>query len=247
MIPKVSLLLLTLDRYQMTRYCVENMMAKAGDVDYEILILDNFSQDERTVKYVRELNMLENVTLVEEIEKNIGIASGFNNLLRRANGEHICFLSNDILLGNNWLLDLIHYNNQVDKSGFTSIHCEGDKGVYGPLLNHNDDGFTSVWQPKSNITTGTSLINRAALESVGAFDASLGIYGREREQYAARLHMSGLHNYYVPGQFSVHLGREVNDESEYKQMKTKSLQLSASTYTSSLAEMKKKNNFKIEL
>ncbi len=246
MIPKVSLLLLTLDRYQMTKYCVENMMAKAGDVDYEILILDNFSSDQRVVKYVRELNMLDNVTLVEQIEKNMGIASGFNNLLNRAKGEHICFLSNDILLGNNWLLDLIHYNNQIDKSGLTSIHCEGEKGVYGPLLNHNDDSFTSVWQPKST-TSGVSLINRSAFESVGAFDESLGVYGREREQYASRLHMLGFHNYYVPGQFSVHLGREVNDESDYKQMKTKALQLSAPVYTSSLIEMKKKNNFKIEL
>ncbi len=247
MTPKVSLLLLTLDRYQMTRYCIDNMMAKSGDIEYELLILDNFSSDQRVKKYCRELSMLDNVSLIEEADKNMGIASGFNHLIKEAKGEYICFLSNDILLGHNWLLDLIYYNNQIDKSGFTSIHCEGDIGAYSPLLNHNDDGFTSVWRPKSNITSGTSLISRSALESIGAFDESLGVYGREREQYAARLHMSGFHNYYIPGQFSVHLGREVNDESEYKQMKLKSLQLSASIYASKLTDMKKRNSFKIEL
>ena len=51
--PKVSLLLLTQDRYQMTKYCLENLLSKIGDIDYELLIFDNGSNDKRIFDYLR--------------------------------------------------------------------------------------------------------------------------------------------------------------------------------------------------
>ncbi len=235
----VSLLLLTHDRYEMTRYCLERLLSKIGDIEYELLVLDNNSTDQRMCSYLPEkVHYIAN-------HSNIGIAAGYNKLLSIAKGDYICFLSNDILLlGDNWLFDLIHYNQEINKSGLTSIHCEGEKGVYMPLLNNNDS-FTHVWKNKTGITSGVSLISRQALESVGLFDETLGIYGREREQFARRLSLLGYYNYYIPGQYSVHLGREVNDTSEYKRMKDEALQLSSNRYTESLKEMSKKNNYKL--
>ncbi len=110
---------------------------------------------------------------------------------------------------------MIHYNEQIAKPGLTSIYCEGEKGVFTPQLT-GSDSLMRVWKTTKNTTFGVSLIHRDALNAVGAFDESLGIYGREREQYAIRLHNLGYNNFYVPDQFSVHLGREVNDNSDYK-------------------------------
>ena len=241
--PKISLLLLTLDRYQMTKYCLTNMLDKAGFTDFELLILDNGSTDKRTINLSTEPSFpaVRSGSLTEK-ETNIGIAAGFNHLLRKSKGEYICFLSNDIFVFDNWLAELLHYNNEIEKAGLTTIFCEGDKGTYSPLLNTRDE-FTSVWKPTKNVTNGISLISRMALEDVGAFDETLGIYGREREQYATRLANLGYNNFYIPDNYSVHLGREVNDTSEYRLMKLRSVQESASRYAESI---KNKVN-KIEL
>lgn len=227
---KISLLLLTHDRYQMTKYCLLDMLKKTGYSDFELLILDNGSTDKRTTNLTSEegFPLVKSGSVIEEAT-NIGIAAGFNILLRKAQGEYICFLSNDFLVGENWLADLLHYNNEIEKSGLTSLFSDGEKGFYTPLLNKQDT-FTQVWKPTKNITTGISLMSRIALDDIGAFDESLGIYGREREQYAHRLSNLGYHNYYIPDNYAVHLGREVNDTSEYRKMKDKALQLSAGVY-----------------
>ncbi len=269
--PKVSLLLLLHDRYVMTQYCLENLISKIGDNDYELLILDNGSKDLRAYEFACKLKAAEQnrimassdqlspeakellVSSIDQYtkikvyrnEENKGIAAGYNKLLKEAKGEFICFIPNDILVGDNWLKDLMFYNSQIDKSGFTSIHCEGDKGSFGPLLNH-DDTFSNVWKCKNNVTTGISLINREALSFVGSFDELLGLYGREREHMAVRLSMAGYHNYYVPGQFSTHIGREIN-ESEYKNMKDVAVKRSAPRYENTLREMKKEKNYYIPL
>ncbi len=233
--PAVSILLLTHDRYFMTKYCLLAALSKAGYSDFELLILDNGSNDQRTAKMCSDTDFpAVQSGIIECLDTNIGIAAGFNQLLRKAKGDYIVFLTNDILLGENWLADMIHYSNEIEHSGLVTIHCEGDKGAFGPLLNTISE-FTSVWSPANNITSGVSLISRIALEAVGAFDETLGIYGREREQYAHRLKMLGFKNFYVPGQYSVHLGREISD-SDYKKMKEKVKQFAGPRYTASLKE-----------
>jgi GT2 family glycosyltransferase len=250
--PEVSLLLLTHDRYQMTKYCLENLLEKTIGVEFKLYILDNGSNDKRVRDYI-DLYMSDNPPVkcknmahisITKSDKNIGIAAGFNYLLKKVDTPKVCFLTNDILVKEDWLLDLVHYNKQVDKSGLTSIYCEGDRGAFSPLLTQNDM-FTHVWQPLNKVTSGISLINSSALELVGEFDETLGIYGREREQFAKRLNFLGLYNYYVPNQSSTHIGREMNDTSDYKKMKELELQKNANRFNTSITEMKKSNNFKL--
>jgi GT2 family glycosyltransferase len=181
---------------------------------------------------------------LELSDVNHGIAKGYNKLIKKAKGENIVLLTNDILLDENWLVELIHWNSMVDKAGTTSIHCEGVKGSYSPLLNKSDS-FTRVWLPPSGFTFGATLINRDALDAVGLFDERLGLYGREREQYCTRLKELGFNNFYIPEQYSIHLGRQANDDSFYETIKEDSMQLASSKYNQYLNDMRKNKNFKL--
>lgn len=237
--PRVSLLLLTHDRYQMTKYVLTTLLKNTGYSDFELLILDNGSQDKRVHTLIEEESFpLVQSGSMELSAVNLGIASGFNKLLRKAQGEYVVFLSNDILLGENWLADLIHYNDEVEKSGVTSIHCEGAKGQFTQLSNIHDT-FTYIWKTQDNLTSGVSLINRQVASLIGLMDETLGIYGREREQYGIRVSALGYNNYYIPDQYSVHLGRGLNEGKE------KHLQLSSNRFKESLMEMRKSRSFKI--
>lgn len=235
-----SLLLLTHERYQMTKYCVERLLSNAGTDDFELLVLDNGSKDSRVKNMFSEpwFPAVKKGS-IELLDENIGIAAGYNKLLKKATGDTIVFLASDILLGDNWLVELLHYNEQIEKSGVTAIHAEGVKGTYTPLLNKNDK-FTHAWKTPNNVMFGTSLINRHAFEAIGMFDESLGIYGREREQYCLRLAALGFNNFYIPDNYSIHLGRD-----DDKKEKEKNLQLSRRRFEESLKEMQRANNYKI--
>lgn len=142
------------------------------------------------------------------------------------------------------MVDLIHWNEQVDKAGATSIHSEGVKGQYSPLLNKSD-GFINVWVPPTGNVFGPILISREAFNAVGFFDERLGLYGKEREQYCTRLKELGYNNFYIPDQYSIHLGRDVNEVSGYKKMKDVGVQLSSANYNNYLNEMRKTKNYKL--
>jgi GT2 family glycosyltransferase len=227
----------------MTKYCVESLIERAGTDDFELLILDNGSTDNRIQNLTNELPPVKYGN-IELLDTNIGIAKGYNKLLQKAKGENIVFVTNDILVCENWLVDLIHWNEQVDKAGATSIHCEGVKGSFSPLLTKYDT-FTRVWIPPTGIVFGITLVNRSTIEYIGKFDERLGIYGKEREQYWERLKLAGFNNFYVPEQYSIHLGRRANDSVDYKSIKEKSLQIASLKYNEYLGEIKKDKNFKI--
>ncbi len=111
---KASLLLLTHNRYQMTKYCVTDLINKSGTDDFELLILDNGSTDKRVISLTEEESFPTVPSgSMENSDVNLGIAAGYNRLIKKAKGDNIVFLTNDILLDNNWLVDLLHWNEQV--------------------------------------------------------------------------------------------------------------------------------------
>ena len=180
--------------------------------------------------------------------ENIGIAKGYNKLLRQCTGDYICIIDSDVIAGANWLTDMIYYNDTIEKSGITAIHCEGNKGFFSPLLSCKDDVMVNVWKRKDGTIDGAlKLFKREVLDLVGGFDESFGLYGYEDNQFALRLSGVGLHNFYVPNQFSTHIGMDVNETSEYRKGKEIAKQVSQKRYVETLAEMKKTNNFNIPL
>jgi len=247
----VSICLLTIDRYWITRYTVENLLKNSGGVEVELLVLDNGSTDKRAIKFVEGLveskqypNLIR--VLTHEEPKNIGVAKGFNMLFRNATGEYICTVGNDILVDKNWLVDLVYHNSNIVKSGLSSIYCLLDKGKYTPLL-CKDDCFINVWQSDKNMVYGVTLFNRDILTEIGGFDERLGKYGCEDSQFAFRLSTLGYQNYYIPSQTSIHIGGDFGEDSEYRKMKDKNLKISEAKLKETVEEMKKTKNYIIPL
>lgn len=234
--PLVSVCMLTIDRYAMTKYVLNELLSKAGinREDIQLLILDNGSSDKRTIELGRNYADI-------HIEKpfNIGVSKGFNELFRQAKGDFICTVGNDIGVGENWLKDLISYQRSVKKSGISAIYCLMDKGVYNPILD--------VWVPKINLVYGIALWSANLLKSIGGFDESLSGYGCEDSQYCYRSFLTGHLNYYIPNQHSQHLGEDFNSQSQYRMEKNKNLALNQMKLKSTLERMIFHKNFKVSL
>ena len=73
----ISILLLTIDRYELTKQCVGDALKKAG-VEYELLVCDNGSKDKRTIEYIESLNP----SYFRKNDENLGIGIMYNHLIR---------------------------------------------------------------------------------------------------------------------------------------------------------------------
>lgn len=238
---KVSICMLTLDRFIMTKYAFERMVSFIDDsIEIELLVLDNGSKDKRIVEYFKPIA---DVHIEEPI--NIGVAKGLNKLLRQCTGEYICIVSNDICLSENWLFDLIYYNDIVLNTGFSSIYRDGIKGYFTPRLTKHDT-MVNIWETDGN-NESVKLFKKEILDTIGGFDENLSYYGHETNQFALRLSMVGKTNYFIPDQNSIHLGAMFNEKTEYAKMKEYEYQLGRDRFASSVNEMKKNKNYSIPL
>ena len=238
---KVSICMLTLDRYFMTKYAFERMVTFIDDsIEVQLLVLDNGSQDKRVVDYFKAVADVH----IQETE-NIGVAKGLNKLLKQCTGDYICIAGNDICLSENWLTDLIYYNDIIIDTGFASIYRDGVKGHFLPRLTKHDT-MANIWETDGN-NESVKLFKKEVLDVVGGFDETLSLYGHETNQFALRLSMLGKTNYFIPDQNSMHLGAMFNEKTEYAKMKEHQYQLGRDRFESSVKEMKKSKNYYLPL
>jgi len=96
---KCSLIILNLDKATFSRRCLESILTRTAGVSFEVITVDNGSRDETPtvlLEYQEKFRARGFDFTIVRNEKNIGAASGRNQGLERARGEHICFLDNDI-------------------------------------------------------------------------------------------------------------------------------------------------------
>lgn len=203
---KVSLILLTIDRYEMTRKVLSTILPNAG-YEYELLVCDNGSKDHRVIDYIKSLNPAVHILH----DENKGMQYSQNLLLTKATGDYLCFIGNDIMLPNGWLKELVVMNQNIPDSGISGIWCVMHKPditvVNGNKIRQNESVF------------GTMFFNRAWFEKVGYVCEYFSPYGMDDSEYSFRSTRLGFRNYYLANKFSQHIGHDVGENSEYRKMK----------------------------
>jgi GT2 family glycosyltransferase len=119
----VSIIIVTFNNLNFTKQCINSILKKTAYPNYEIVIVDNFSQDE-TVDYLTNLQKkYMNVTVVLN-KKNRGFAKANNIGIRHAKGKYVILLNNDTVVTRGWI------------TGFIK-HLDRDKklGLLGPVTN----------------------------------------------------------------------------------------------------------------
>lgn len=221
----VSILMLTIDRYEITKRCLEHNLA-TSNIDLskiELLVCDNGSKDQRIIDFIKAQSLLKYHRLNKV---NEGVASSFNQLLIRATGKHICLLGNDILMPSDWLAEMVRYAEAVPGSGLIGLQCTEalpPLSSYHGIIGHYVD-------KKIDRVFGTWVFRRELLDLVGGFCEEFNPYGLEDSDYNNRVNFMGLKSLYVPNKRSEHIGNDVGQSSEYRKMKDKSLSKNTEVY-----------------
>ena len=102
---KISIIILTMNRWQRTRLCL-NQLASSTGLPYDLIVLDNNSSDS-TVDFLKWYSKQHpNVRLILEKE-NLGCAGGRKKALAEASGDYIVMLDNDLRVTPWWLENLL--------------------------------------------------------------------------------------------------------------------------------------------
>jgi hypothetical protein len=157
----VSVCLICNNDYWLTMYAIQNLLKNSEGVEIELLVTVN-GEDKRIIDYLSTI--IESKKYLNLI--TVGIVEDKDNLeelFKEAKGEYICLFKPYVIVNQNWLIDLVYHNYNIQNSGLSAIYYGINENKFKPLLAFNDD-FINVWQPKENIVSGVVLFQKIYLQ-----------------------------------------------------------------------------------
>jgi GT2 family glycosyltransferase len=213
--PLVSIIIPFRDQQGVLRRCLESIKKKTTYLNYEIILIDNQSQEESMKKY---LTVLERDPQIKVLYYDLPFNfSAINNFaVAHASGEYVLFLNNDMeVISQNWLeamlehiqrkevgavgAKLLYFNDTVQHAGVIV-----GLGIAGHAFRHfrrESDGYFSSLNVVRNYSavTGACLMTRKELflRQGGFNEKELGVAYNDVD-YCLRLREDGYLIVYTP-------------------------------------------------
>ncbi|MFK5955334.1 MAG: glycosyltransferase [Planctomycetota bacterium] len=214
--PVVSILIPVYDQWRITYGCLRSILSYTGDkVSYEVLILDDNSQDETKrlhektsgVRYIRN-------------ERNLRFLLNCNRGATFARGEHILLLNNDTLVHTGWLEAMVERLESDHKIGLVGAKLLGADGLlqeaggiifrdgsgwnYGRGQNPNHPSFT-FFKDTDFCSGACVLISKSLWDELGGFDERFAPAYYEDADLAFAVRAAGYRTVYEPKAVVTHL------------------------------------------
>jgi len=209
--------------------CLQSILEQAGDVDYEIVVVDNASSD-GSAEMVR--SHFPNVTLIVE-QTNRGYAAAINDGIRVAQGRYVLILNSDTLVCDAAIAKTVGYADKHPEAAV--VGCQVRESLdkvqmtcfrFPSLLNlllrvsglarcfkkncFFGRGDMRWWQRDSEQEVDTvsgmfMLVRREAIDEVGLMDTAYFLYCEETD-WCYRFAKAGWKMLFWPGAVIIHLG-----------------------------------------
>lgn len=193
--PKISIIIPNKNHLSDLIRCVESILNFSTYTNYEIIIVDNQSDDENLFNYYAELEKLGNVRVLK-YDKPFNYSAINNYAASQATGEYLLFLNNDTqVISHNWMEEMLMYAQRGD------VGAVGGKLFYandtvqhgGVILKLGEDrvaGHSHFGCPRSNlgymgkmfysqdvsaVTAACMMVPKNVFEKVNGFDEDLAV------------------------------------------------------------------------
>lgn len=186
--PRVTLMIPTRNGAELVRRCIESIVAKTAYPAYEILLVDNESDEPSATAYFREIETSGTVRLVR-FEGDFNYAAINNFAAERACGDMLGLLNNDTeVIDGGWLSEMVAYaaRPEVGAVGAKLLYPDGTiqhagivmglHGTVGHLLQRAPReapgycGCLAVAREVTAVTGACLLVRRSVYEEVGGLD-----------------------------------------------------------------------------
>lgn len=187
--PLVSIIIPFRDEYSLLRTCIDSIINTTDYVHYEVLLIDNQSQDPDLVDYLQQISQQYENFYLYHFDEPFNYAKLNNWAVTKAQGEYLLFLNNDMqIINNGWLtamLEQIQLNN-VAAVGAKLLFPDdtiqhagvvvSDKGAVhiNKFLADEATGYcerANYIQHISACTAACLLVDKSVFDSVGGFNS----------------------------------------------------------------------------
>jgi len=214
---KVSIIVVTYNNIELTQMCIDSILQKTAYPNYEIIIVDNNSND-NTQEYLKELvKKYDNIKIILN-DENTGFAKGNNIGIKKAEGEFIILLNNDTVVTRGWVTGLIkHLSDEIGMVGpiTNSIGNEAminvdysdvsDMDIFA--LKYTTENFGGIYKEIPVLAMFCVAIKRNLLDEVGMLDESYEVGMFEDDDYSYAIRSKGYKVACVEDVFIHHFGR----------------------------------------
>ncbi|MCH4809913.1 glycosyltransferase [Vreelandella neptunia] len=216
-LPKVSLIIPTRNGHDLVKICIESIISKTTYANYEIILIDNGSDDPESLEYFSKLETnYDNITIKRD-ERPFNYSALNNDAVKVAKGDIIGLVNNDIeVIEPEWLSEMV---SQVIQQGVGAVGAKllyptglvqhpgvviGIGGVAGHVFHNihpNDPGYfgrLNLVNEYSAVTAACLLVKKEDYEEVGGLNEDDLKIAFNDVDLCLKLKELGLRNIYTP-------------------------------------------------
>ena len=213
--PLVSLIIPTRNALQLVRQCLDSIIAKTSYPHYEIVIVDNASDDPAALAYFKTIARKPNIRVLRD-EREFNYSALNNAAVEVARGELVALVNNDIeVISPDWLSEMasialqsgvgavgarLWYPNMTLQHGGVvlglGVASHAHKGLPAGLNGYA--GRAALIQSFSSVTAACLVVRKATYQQVGGLDEVNLQVAFNDVDFCLRLREAGFRNVWTP-------------------------------------------------
>ena len=213
----ISIIICLKDKVEYLKNLIESIKENTTYKNYELIIVDNNSEENETFKYLSKIKKEKNIKIIR-IEEEFNFAKLNNRAVSYAKGDYLLFLNNDMeLITPDWLERMLGFAQQ------SHIGAVGGKLLYeddtiqhaGVILGFGNEGLAAhVWSGEnkdhsgyygssmvpynfSAVTAACLMISKIKFNLVNGFDEEYKVAYNDVD-FCLKLREKGYYNVLVP-------------------------------------------------
>ncbi|MGQ7957260.1 glycosyltransferase [Pseudomonas sp. SP16.1] len=214
--PLVSLIIPTRNGLQLIRQCIDSIIEKTTYANYEIIVVDNGSDDPAALEYFTALAELDNVRVLRD-ERPFNYSALNNAAVAEAKGEIVGLVNNDIeVISPDWLSEMVGlalqsdvgavgakllYPNDTLQHGGVVIGLGGVAGHSHKHLGRHDAGYclrTNIISAYSAVTAACLIVKKSIYQEVNGLNEEDLTVAFNDVDFCLRVREAGYRNVWTP-------------------------------------------------
>jgi GT2 family glycosyltransferase len=213
--PFVSLIVPTRNGLRLIRQCVDSILNKSTYSNYEIIIVDNGSDEPEALQYFESMKMDSRVRVIRD-ERPFNYSELINTACAAVRGSIIGLINNDIeVISPNWLSEMVSHalrpevgavgaklwylNGTVQHTGVI-LGIRGVAGHAHRYLKRYRNGYfgrANLIQSYCAVTAACLVVRKEVFKKVGGFNEALQVAFNDID-FCLRVREAGYRNVYTP-------------------------------------------------
>lgn len=112
----LSIIIVNYRTYDLTRQTIESVLETVQDIDYEIFVVDNHSDDGSLEKLIEDFRDYSLVKFIEN-DDNDGFAVANNMAFKKSTGDYILLLNSDVIVNRQTINESLNFIKSTPKVG----------------------------------------------------------------------------------------------------------------------------------